>query len=273
MAYTFTREELVNRTFWDEIAEVHYKAYNLEPLRERKSSLIDQIQKDAFYPIKDKSILHLQCHIGTDSLSLALDGAQVTGIDFSEESINQAHRLSKEMSIPGTFIQGSIYDAPQLCPDPFDMVYTGKGALMWLPDIKRWAETVSACLKPGGIFYIIEVHPFFFNCEEEEASYVFKDPYFPKGKVLFFDEEWPDYADANHISSNPTYEWQWTVSDILNALIKSGLTIEMVDEIEYAFYKALPSLKRVPGQDEGWYYWPEHEGKFPMSIAIKARKM
>lgn len=273
MTYTFTPEEETNRKYWNEVAKVHYKSYNLDPLRKRKSSLIDKVQKEAFYPVKDKSILHLQCHIGTDTLSLALDGAKVTGLDFSEESIDHAIRLSEEMDIPARFIKSSVFDASTVLDEKFDIVYTGKGAVMWMPDIKRWAETIYECLKPDGIFYIIDVHPFFFNCEEDEKGhYEFKAPYFREGKPLFFEEEWPDYSDKTYIAQNPTYEWNWTLSDIVNALINAGLQIEKLEEMEHIFYKALPSFQRIEGE-EAWYFWPGKEKKFPLSFAIKAKKV
>jgi len=237
MTYTFTPEEETNRKYWNEVAKVHYKSYNLDPLRKRKSSLIDKVQKEAFYPVKDKSILHLQCHIGTDTLSLALDGAKVTGLDFSEESIDHAIRLSEEMDIPARFIKSSVFDASTVLDEKFDIVYTGKGAVMWMPDIKRWA-----------------------------------DPYFREGKPLFFEEEWPDYSDKTYIAQNPTYEWNWTLSDIVNALINAGLQIEKLEEMEHIFYKALPSFQRIEGE-EAWYFWPGKEKKFPLSFAIKAKKV
>lgn len=274
MTYKYTEEEKVNLKFWNEVAEVHYAAYDLEPLRQRKSTLIDKVQKEVFYPVDGKSLLHLQCHIGTDTLSLALDGADVTGIDFSEDSIACAKRLSEEMDIPGTFISGSVYDAPEIIGEKFDVVYTGKGALMWLPDIVRWAEVVAACLKPGGTFYVIDVHPIFFNCEEDEENkrYKLETNYFKGEKPHFFDEPWPDYADKDHVSPNPTYEWNWTLAEIVNSLINAGLVIERLEEMEHIFYKALPSFVRVPDQEEAWYFWPENEKKLPLSYAIKASK-
>ena len=150
--------EISNQAFWDEIAPVHYKSYDIEKLKQGKS-LIDEIQKKEMGDVKDKSLLHLQCHIGTDSLSWALEGAQVTGVDFSRESIKIADELKRALGLETRFIESNIYDLPNTLKEKFDIVYTSQGVLTWLKDIKEWGKLISHYLKHGGIFYIMETHP------------------------------------------------------------------------------------------------------------------
>lgn len=122
------KAEIVNQAFWDEIASVHYKSYDIEKLKQGKS-LIDVIQKKEIGSVKDKSLLHLQCHIGTDSLSWVLEGAQVTGVDFSKESIKIANKLKKILGLKAQFIESNIYDLPNTLKGKFDIVYTSQGVL------------------------------------------------------------------------------------------------------------------------------------------------
>lgn len=160
------KEEIANQVFWDEIAPVHYKSYDIEKLKQGKS-LIDAIQKKEMGDVKDKSLLHLQCHIGTDSLSWAVEGAQVTGVDFSKESINIANKLKKILDLKAQFIESNIYDLPNTLKEKFDIVYTSQGVLTWLKDIKAWGKLISHCLKSGGIFYIMEIHPLVYIFDDD----------------------------------------------------------------------------------------------------------
>jgi 2-polyprenyl-3-methyl-5-hydroxy-6-metoxy-1,4-benzoquinol methylase len=262
--------ESVNRAHWDEIAPVHFRSYGVEGLRSRISR-IDSIQRRELYPIKDKSLIHLQCHIGTDTLSLALDGAKVTGIDFSAESISIARQLSTETQIPAQFVEANVLELKEVISTKYDVVYTSKGVLCWISDIRKWAETVAALLKDGGIFYIMEIHP---------ASYMFDDTqlgelrikysYFHKKEPTHFDDDHPDYSDRSYIPKNKTYEWMWSLSDIMNALIENGLRIEMFNEHAEAFYPAFPGMART---EDGWWILEKYRGMIPLTFSLLARKV
>ena len=141
------KAEDTNRAHWDEIAPVHLRAYRVEALLSGVS-LIDDVQKEELYPVEGKRLLHLQCHIGTDTLSLALDGAKVTGVDFSPELIRIAHRLAQRMNIQAEFIEANVLDLPEGLGE-FDIVYTSQGVLCWISDIQRWAETVVSPSQAG----------------------------------------------------------------------------------------------------------------------------
>lgn len=261
--------EEANRAHWDEIAPVHRKAYRLEKLLAGES-LIDEIQKREFYPIAGKTLLHLQCHIGTDTLSLALDGAQVTGVDFSPASLRIAQELAHQLDIPATFIEANVLELAENPLGAYDIVYTSEGVLCWISDIQRWAQVVARHLKPGGVFYIFESHPALMMFEDNQAnSFQVKYPYFHRPEPLHFDDDYPDYADSTYIPQAPTYEWQWSLSDIVNALIGNGLTLELLNEHDKCFYKALPGMTRTP---DGWWILPGFEGMLPMAFSLRARK-
>mgnify|MGYP001087427958 FL=1 len=262
------KAEDFNRAHWDEIAPVHLRAYRVDALLSGVS-LIDEIQKAELYPIAGKQLLHLQCHIGTDTLSLALDGAKVTGVDFSPQSIHIARELARKMGIPAQFIEANVLELPEGLGE-YDIVYTSQGVLCWISDIQRWAQAVARHLKPGGVFYIFETHPALMMFDDNQADvFQIKYPYFHRPEPLHFDDEYPDYADSSYIPQTATYEWQWSLSDIVNALIGSGLTIELLNEHDKCFYKALPAMTRTP---DGWWILEGFEGMIPMAFSLRARK-
>jgi SAM-dependent methyltransferase len=263
------KAEDTNRAHWDEIAPVHLNAYRVDRLL-AGVSLIDEIQKGELYPIAGKKLLHLQCHIGTDTLSLALDGAQVTGVDFSPQSIRIARELAQQMGIQAAFRLANVLDLADNPLGEFDLVYTSEGVLCWISDIRRWAQVVACHLKPGGIFYIFESHPALMMFEDNQVDrFKIKYPYFHRPEPLHFEDDYPDYADSTYIPHTPTYEWQWSLADIVNALIGNGLTIELLNEHDRCFYKALPGMTRTP---DGWWILEGFEGMIPMAFSLRARK-
>ena len=156
---TDSHAEATNQAHWDEVASVHLKSYGIEGLLNGVSR-IDSIQKREFYPISGKDLIHLQCHIGTDTISLALDGANVTGVDFSGESIKIAKDLAARVqsrtgrTFKAEFYQANVLDLKSVTSQKYDIVYTSKGVLCWIRDIRLWADTVSYLLRPGGVFYL-----------------------------------------------------------------------------------------------------------------------
>lgn len=263
------KAEDTNREHWDEIAPVHLKAYRVDRLLGGES-LIDEIQKGEFYPITGKTLLHLQCHIGTDTLSLALDGARVTGVDFSPQSVHIARELAHKMNLPAQFVVANVLDIPEGALGEFDIVYTSQGVLCWISDIDQWAQTVARHLKPGGIFYIFETHPAFMMFDETQTDgFQIRYPYFHQAEPFHFEDEYPDYADNTYIPKTATYEWQWSLADIVNALIRQGLTIELLNEHDKCFYKALPGMSKTV---DGWWILEGFEGMIPMAFSLRARK-
>jgi 2-polyprenyl-3-methyl-5-hydroxy-6-metoxy-1,4-benzoquinol methylase len=268
---TNAEAERENIKFWDEVAPVHYKSYNIAALLQGHSQ-IDEIQKRDLYPVAGKEILHLQCHIGTDTLSLALDGAKVTGVDFSEESIKIARTLQKQLDVPADFICSNIYDLKDKLAAKYDLVYTSKGVLTWLTDITKWGEIISHFLKDNGVFYIMEIRPMKYIFDDTiKNELIVKHSYFhSESPTMWGDDDYPDYSDKNYIPKHYTYEWNWTFSDIMNALITPGLVIEHVAEYDALFYNGHPGMQQ---NESGWWFLEKYQGKIPYTFTIKARKV
>lgn len=261
--------EDANQRMWDELAPVHYRSYGLDRLR-KGQTLIDDIQITEMGDVKGKSLLHLQCHIGSDTLSWALHGAEVTGIDFSEQSIKFAKRLSEELQLEAEFIHSNIYDIEKHLNRQFDIVYTSQGVLCWLKDIKEWARLIVKYLKPGGLFYIMESHPIrniFLDTKTGPLEIAYS--YFHSDKAIEWNDDKPDYSDSTFVYRKPSYEWAWTLSDIINSLISAGLTIELLNEYDKAFDKNFPDMVK---ESDGWWYYPAYRGKLPLIFTLKARK-
>jgi SAM-dependent methyltransferase len=261
--------EDANLKMWDELAPVHYRSYGLDRLRQGQT-LLDEIQLAEVGDVRGKSLLHLQCHIGSDTLSWAQRGAIVTGVDFSEKSIALARKLAEELKIDADFICCSIYDMEKYLDKQFDIVYTGQGVLCWLKDIREWARLIAKYLKPGGLFYIMESHPIrsIFNDVKSGALEIIH-PYFHSDQPTKWDDEKPDYSDQTFVYSKPSYEWTWTLSDIINSLISAGLTIESLNEYDKAFDQNFPDMVK---SNDGWWHYPKYRGKFPLIFTLRAKK-
>jgi SAM-dependent methyltransferase len=176
--------------------------------------------------VAGKSLLHLQCHFGLDTLAWARRGAIVTGIDFSQKAITLAQSLSEELDIPAQFYCTDIYELPSILTGEFDIVFTSYGVLHGLLDLQRWAEIIAYYLKPGGIFYIVEDHPFFRVFRAKPGGEL-------KAERSYFYSEEPQqieatgsYATANQGASGVSYVWDHSIGEVLNALIDAGLRLE-----------------------------------------------
>ena len=246
------REELeINRNYWDEATEIHTRG-NVYGIDEFKSGLcrLHRVEVEEVGDVRGKSLLHLQCHFGIDTLSWARRGAKVTGIDFSPQGIESAKHLSTESNVPADFICSNIYDLPNVlkAPASFDIVYTSYGAINWLPDLAQWGEIISHFLKPGGFFYIAEAHPtarMFPTDDDAKGDVDPRRPFFP----YFHDPagiRWPgsaDYANPNAVHKIESHEWQHSMGAIINSLIDAGLTIEWLHEFPYCAGKLLRARK------------------------------
>ena len=261
-----------NKKLWEELTSIHTNSshYQIDEFKEGNTSL-RPIELKELGDVSGKSMLHLQCHFGLDSLSWSRLGAKVTGIDFDETAINYAKVLSKELNIPANFICSDMYDLPNMLTEQFDIVYTSYGVLTWLPDLTQWAAIIEKFLKPSGTFCIVEGHPIcrVFGNEPEDQNLQVKYSYFhqeaPTG--------WPpseDYADRSAKVSHTSYEWTHSFSDIINSLIKAGLTITSLKEYPYGVYDHFPFMEQ---SDDGWWRLKGDEAKtIPMTFSLKATK-
>ena len=261
-----------NRASWDERVSIHVGSefYDVAAFKEGKSSL-KPVDVEALGDVRGRSLLHLQCHFGLDTLSWARLGATVTGIDFSPRAVEAARALSRETGIPGRFIECELYEAPIVLDERFDIVYTGLGALCWLPDIRRWAEVVAHFLKPAGTFYIREGHPVLWSLGEVGTKGVLEitQPYFEVVEPIRWEDD-RDYADPEaSLENRVTYEWNHGLGEIVTSLVGAGLRIEFVREHQECDWQPLPQMVR--GAD-GFWRLPERPERLPLMYSIRAVK-
>jgi SAM-dependent methyltransferase len=261
-----------NRSRWNEVTPIHAASafYDVAGFRAGKSSL-RSIEVEELGDVARKSLLHLQCHFGLDTLSWARLGANVTGMDFAEDAIALARSLGSELGLDARFICCDLYDLPQRLEGAFDIVFTSYGVLAWLCDLRRWAEIVAHFLNPGGTFYIVEFHPFADVFEDAAGTNKLKlaFPYFPTGEPLAF-ENTSTYADRTAtLSQTCEYQWVHSLGKIVTALTSAGLRVEFLHEFPYCAYSKFPFLHR---DADGWWRLPENDGQIPLMFSLKATK-
>lgn len=225
-----------NKQGWDGLAAAHYKNYHLDTLLSGQPLLNDLIQAEVG-DVRGKSLVHLLCHIGTDTLSWALLGAQVTGIDISPRSLKYARLLARQMNIAAQFIEADIMQVMDKVDQKFDIVFSSTGVLCWLPDIRRYAHTVRHLLKDGGFFYILDGHPFRAVLYDEEGGTspgTIVGDYFRKEPWQY--DHMGDYTDPELSVPVDSYEWHWTMGDIITALCDAGMRIVFLHEFPQYFY-------------------------------------
>lgn len=266
-------EEFVrsNKNLWDNWAEIHARSayYDVEGFKSGESRL-KPLELAELGDVAGKSLLHLQCHFGLDTLSWARSGAEVTGVDFSERAVELARSLAQELDLAARFIRSDIYGLPEVLHGEFDIVFTSYGVLYWLPDLSRWAKVVAHFLKPGGTFYIAEFHPFAAVFENEgvadlQPAY----PYFHGPEPLRF-ETHGSYAEPETDFRGVEYGWDHPLGEIVNALLGSGLRLEYLHELPYSFEQRFPFMER---DDEGRWRLPgKLDGMIPLLFSLKATK-
>jgi SAM-dependent methyltransferase len=263
----------INRRSWDERAAIHARDttgfYSLDRFRAGEIAL-HGIEAAEVGNVRGKRVLHLQCHIGLDTLRLVRLGALATGLDFSEEALNTARDLAKEIGLKADFVQGRVEEAPHLTPGPFDLVFTTWGALCWLPDMRDWARTIASVLVPAGELYCADAHPGFSMLEEVAGKLVpTYDFQTPADRPLEFNNSTTYTGDPTVMKHQSTREWIHPLSAILGALIDAGLTITMFREHEVLPWQAVPIL--VPAPDGQWRL-PDGHPRVPLSFSVRAKR-
>lgn len=260
-----------NIKLWDELALINQKSefYDLKSFKSGRLSL-KSIELEELGDVSGKSLLHLQCHFGMDTMAWARLGAKVIGVDFSDKAIELARSISQELGIESNFVCSNIYDLPDLLEDKFDIVFTSYGVLCWLPNIRKWANVIGHFLKPGGTFYIVEFHPFINIFENERYTTRLKInySYFHSAEPNKWETD-NSYADRNAKVTNPSYEWTHSLSDIINALISTGLKIEFLHEFPYCCYEHFSFMEK--GKD-GWWRLKGKKETIPLMFSLKATK-
>ncbi len=256
----------INKESWNNKVDIHLKSdfYNLEGFLKGESSL-NSIELDLLGDVKGKSILHLQCHFGQDSISLERIGANVIGVDLSDKAIDEAKKLAKKTGVNTTFICCDVYDLPNHLDKQFDIVFTSYGTIGWLPDLDKWGKLISNFLKPDGKFVFAEFHPvvWMFDDDFEKIKYC----YFNSGPII--ETETGTYADRNVEITQEYICWNHSISDVLNSLIKHNLEIKIFNEFDYSPYNCFNKTIEVKPKK---YRIETLENKIPMVYAIKAEK-
>lgn len=229
----------MNQQAWNRRTEIHRESefYDLAGFLSGKSSL-NPLELELLGDVTNKSLLHLQCHFGLDSLSLARLGASVTGVDLSDTAIKQATHIAKEAGLDSKFICSDVLQLKQLDSSKYDVVYTSYGVLCWLPDLTQWAKVIAESLKEGGEFHLIEFHPF----HDVMAGY----PYFNTHEAYVESES--TYTENSGDEEQEIATWAHSLSEVISALISAGLSINAFREHDYSPYNCFDGLEETsPG--------------------------
>ena len=263
-----------NNVLWDEWATLHAGStfYDLDGFR-RGGVRLGAEEVAEIGDVAGRDLLHLQCHFGIDTLSWARLGARVTGADFSERAIELARSLADELGFPeARFVRSDLYDLPSVLEGDFDVVYTSRGVLAWLPDIRRWAQVVAHFVRPGGTFYIHEVHPVAQAFLEEgvgPGELRLAYPYWEHEAPLTFPVR-GSYADPTaDVAAELEHSWDHGLGEIVTALVEAGLRIEALREYPFLDWQ-LGFLVEGP---DGRYRLPaDSPGELPLSFSIRASR-
>jgi SAM-dependent methyltransferase len=263
-----------NRGLWDEWTAIHETSafYDLEGFR-KGGIRIRPYELEEIGSVVDQSLLHLQCHFGIDTLSWARLGARVTGADFSPAAIELAGRLAIELGFPDArFIRSTIDELPDVLDDRFDVVYTSRGVLGWLPSIRRWANVAAQFVRPGGRFYITEIHPVaqaFENEGVQPGELVLRYPYWEHHEPLSFPVH-GSYADPTAtVQAAAEHGWDHGLGEIVTALIEAGLEIKSLREYPFVDWQ-LDFLNEA--EDGTWRLPSSVAGELPLMFSILAVK-
>jgi SAM-dependent methyltransferase len=255
-----------NRKSWNQRTDIHVKSefYDLDGFIKGKSSLND-IELKMLGDISGKSILHLQCHFGQDTISLGRMGADVTGIDLSDNAINKANELAAQTGVNARFICSDVYELDKHLDEQFDIVFTSYGTIGWLPDLDKWAGIVSKFLKPGGRFIFVEFHPvvWMFDDNFEKIGY----NYFNTAAII--ETEQGTYADKKADVSLEYVCWNHSLAEVMNSLIGKGLEINQFNEYDHSPYNIfVNSIEVAPGK----FRVKQYDNKVPLVYSILAIK-
>jgi SAM-dependent methyltransferase len=266
----------LNRDMWDERAPAHAASpdYQVQRFVDDPQHLSDVVRFDQprLGDIAGLRAVHLQCHIGTDTLSLARLGATMSGLDFSGASLEQARALATRCAIDIDFCEADVYAAVEVFgPESFDLVYTGVGALCWLPDLNGWARVIAELLRPGGRMFIRDSHPMLYSMDDsrDDGLLVTSYPYFQAPEPLIWDEE-ESYVQTDVVFRHTrAAEWTHGLGEIVTALLGAGLVLTGLSEHDSVPWRALPQMVSEGG---GEWQLPDHRERLPLTFTAQARK-
>lgn len=257
-----------NRRHWDERVPIHVAGdfYDVASFR-AGGVVLRPFELEDVGDVAGRDLVHLQCHFGLDTLSWARLGASVTGLDFSAPAIQAARELAAEIGVEARFEVGDVYDAPGILGRTYDIVYTGLGALVWLPDLARWADVVAALVRPGGMVYVAEFHPITEVFADEDL--VVTRPYFDGGVPAVWEVPGTYASEDTDTRHNLCYEWTHPVSAVIDCLLQRGLTLERFREHDHTLFQRWPFLVRA-GRDT--YRMPPDKPSLPLMYSVRFRR-
>lgn len=282
----------INRANWDSRAPIHAENYGIDALLADPQALSEVVRFDLprLGRLDGLDVVHLQCHLGTDTLSLArLGAASVTGVDLSPVSLAEARQLATAAGVPIDYVEADVYSAPAILGRQFDLVYTGIGAICWLPSIRRWAQTVAALLRPGGRLFIRDGHPVLNSLIQVELG---PDPvdrgqqpsisgagsqtlalelaYYEQEQWLTWREE-HTYAGDDLVASPVSVEWNHGLAEIVTAVLDAGLQLTSLAEHDSVPWEPFPGLMSHDPQT-GEYRLADRPQRLPASFTLTAVK-
>lgn len=256
----------INKKSWNSRLESHLNSdfYNMPGFLNGQSSLND-IELDLLGDLKGMKVLHLQCHFGQDSISLSRLGAEVTGVDLSDQAIARAKELAKETESTAQFICCNVYDLEEHLHEEFDIVFTSYGTISWLPDLNEWGRLIARYLKPGGSFVFAEFHPVVWAWDDDFTEI----KYYYNNVAPIAEEETGTYADKEADIKQAFVCWNHGIGEVVNSLIQHGLVINDLQEYMYSPYPFVNHTVKIADKK---YQIEQLGDKLPLVYSIKATK-
>lgn len=256
----------INKKTWNDRVAIHAQSdfYNLDAFKKGGSSL-KRFELEALGDVSGKTLLHLQCHFGQDTLSFSRLGARCTGVDFSEKAVAFAQNLNKELALDASFVCCNVLDTSNYLTQTFDIVFTSYGTIGWLPDLQPWAQIIAQRLKPGGMFYIVDFHPIAWMFDYTVSPPVMRYGYDQKQAI--YEEYKGSYAAPRANLESKEYGWNHSLGSVVSSLSKAGLTIDYLEEYPESPYNVFPFLEQ---SKNGMYVLPG--ATYPLLFAVKATK-
>jgi len=256
----------LNKESWNKKTAIHVNSdfYQIKAFKAGKSSLMD-IELGLLGEVKGKRILHLQCHFGQDSLSLARMGAKVTGIDLSDKAIATAKQLNTELNLDAEFVVSDVFDLPNNLEGKFDIVFTSYGTIGWLPDMDKWGSIITHFLKPKGKFVFVEFHPNVWMYDDDFTHVKYN--YFKDNAIV--EEESGTYADKDADIKSKYVCWNHGLSEVMSGLLNNNLTINNFKEYNYSPYDCFAQTEKI---GENKYQIKAFGNKMPLCYSIVASK-
>jgi len=257
-----------NKETWNKKVEIHLKSdfYDVAGFLKGKTSL-NSYEITELGNVKNKSLLHLQCHFGLDTLSLSRLGAKCTGIDISNKGIKEAKKLNTKTGLDAVFIESNVYDISKTVKGKFDIVFASYGVIGWLPNLTSWAQNIANKLNKNGFFYLIEFHPIVWMYDYLQTPP--KLAYSYLNKEVIYEEYKGTYTNSDAKIISKEYGWNHGLGELVTALTKAGLQIEFLHEFEKSPYNCFPNMEKTK---DGMFVLKELKEKFPLLFSIKATK-